>query len=63
MTGVMRTALILLATILTVTGHASAQVHTARSLLDYGAKGDTEARITCAFTADMVHDLITRLSA
>ena len=41
--------------------HASAQVETARSLLDYGAKGDLEARITCAFTADMVHDLITRL--
>jgi len=41
--------------------HASAQVETARSLLDYGVKGDTEARITCAFTADMVHDLITRL--
>jgi (2S)-methylsuccinyl-CoA dehydrogenase len=41
--------------------HAAAQVETARSLLDYGAKGDAEARITCAFTADMVHDLITRL--
>jgi (2S)-methylsuccinyl-CoA dehydrogenase len=41
--------------------HASAQVETARSLLDYGVKGDTEASITCAFTADMVHDLITRL--
>ncbi|MFM2071258.1 MAG: hypothetical protein RLZZ623_1521 [Actinomycetota bacterium] len=41
--------------------HAAAQVETARSLLDYGAKGDTEARITCAFTADMAHDLITRL--
>jgi (2S)-methylsuccinyl-CoA dehydrogenase len=41
--------------------HAAAQVETARSLLDYGAKGDVEARITCAFTADMVHDLITRL--
>ena len=40
----------------------SAQVETARSLLDYGAKGDVEARITCAFTADMVHDLITRLA-
>jgi (2S)-methylsuccinyl-CoA dehydrogenase len=42
--------------------HSSAQVETARSLLDYGAKGDVEARITCAFTADMVHDLITRLA-
>ena len=42
--------------------HASAQVETARALLDYGGKGDVEARITCAFTADMVHDLITRLA-
>lgn len=41
--------------------HASAQVETARALLDYGGKGDTEARITCAFAADMAHDLITRL--
>ncbi len=37
--------------------HAAAGVATARSLLDYGAKGDIEARITCAFAADMVHDL------
>jgi (2S)-methylsuccinyl-CoA dehydrogenase len=41
--------------------HAAAQVETARALLDYGVKGDVEARITCAFTADMVHDLISRL--
>jgi (2S)-methylsuccinyl-CoA dehydrogenase len=41
--------------------HAAAQVETARSLLDYGAKGEAEARLTCAFTADMAHDLITRL--
>ena len=40
--------------------HAAAQVATARAMLDYGAKGDVEARITCAFVADMVHDLITR---
>jgi (2S)-methylsuccinyl-CoA dehydrogenase len=41
--------------------HAAAQVETARSLLDYGGKGEVEAKITCAFTADMVHDLISRL--
>ena len=41
--------------------HAAAQVAAARAMLDYGAKGDIEARLTCAFTADMVHDLITRL--
>ena len=40
--------------------HAASAAATARALLDYGAKGDTEARITCAFAADMVHDLITR---
>jgi len=42
--------------------HAAAQVETARALLDYGAKGVQEAAITCAFTADMVHDLITRVA-
>ena len=42
--------------------HAAAQVETARSLLDYGGKGDVEAKITCAFTADMIHDLISRLA-
>ena len=41
--------------------HASAQVEAARALLDYGAKGNVEALLACAFTADMVHDLITRL--
>ena len=42
--------------------HAAAQVGTAQALLGYGAKGDLEARLTCAFTADMVHDLITRIA-
>src|SRR4051812_1194913 len=42
--------------------HAASAVATARSLLDYGAKGDVEAQITCAFAADMAHDLITRLT-
>ena len=42
--------------------HSAAQVETARAMLDYGAKGDLEAAITCAFTADMVHDLITRIA-
>ncbi len=41
--------------------HVAAAVETARSLLDYGAKGDAEAKITCAFTADMVHDFVSRL--
>jgi (2S)-methylsuccinyl-CoA dehydrogenase len=42
--------------------HAASAAATARALLDYGAKGDTEARLACAFVADMVHDLITRLA-
>lgn len=41
--------------------HAAAGVATARALLDYGAKGATEATITCAFTADVVHDLVGKL--
>ncbi len=41
--------------------HAASGAATARALLDYGAKGDVEARITCAFVADMIHDLVTRL--
>ena len=41
--------------------HASAAVETARSMLDYGAKGDVEAAITCAFVADAVYELVTRL--
>jgi len=41
--------------------HAGAAVETARSLLDYGALGDTEAAITCAFVADAVGELASRL--
>ncbi|MEO7398389.1 MAG: acyl-CoA dehydrogenase family protein [Ilumatobacteraceae bacterium] len=41
--------------------HAASAVATARALLGYGAKGDVECRITCAFAADMAHDLITRI--
>jgi len=40
----------------------AAQVATARSMLDYGARGDLEARLTCAFVADMLHDLASRLA-
>ena len=42
--------------------HAAAGVATARSMLEYGAKGDVEATVTCAFVADVVHDLLTRLA-
>jgi (2S)-methylsuccinyl-CoA dehydrogenase len=41
--------------------HAAAAVETARTLLDYGAKGDEEARIACAFAADAVADVAARL--
>ena len=41
--------------------HAAAGAATARVLLDYGAKGEVEAAITCAFAADVVHDLRSRI--
>ncbi len=41
--------------------HAASGVATARSLLDYGAKGEIEAKITCAFAADMLHDLAGKI--
>ncbi|MGQ0431009.1 MAG: acyl-CoA dehydrogenase family protein [Microthrixaceae bacterium] len=41
--------------------HAAAAVETASAMLDYGAKGDLEAAITCAFVADAVGDLAARL--
>ena len=37
--------------------HAAAAVATGRGMLDYGAKGDLEARMTCAFVADAVGEL------
>src|SRR2546421_7230287 len=37
--------------------HAAAAVETANAMLDYGARGDVEARITCAYVADAVADL------
>jgi (2S)-methylsuccinyl-CoA dehydrogenase len=41
--------------------HATSAVESARAMLDYGAKGDVEAQITCAFVADAVHDVATKL--
>ncbi len=41
--------------------HASAAVETARSMLDYGNKGDLEAKLTCVFVADAVADLGSKL--
>jgi (2S)-methylsuccinyl-CoA dehydrogenase len=41
--------------------HAAAAVGTARAMLDYGAKGDVEADMACAFVADAVADLAAKL--
>ncbi|MEA2493601.1 MAG: (2S)-methylsuccinyl-CoA dehydrogenase, partial [Thermoleophilaceae bacterium] len=41
--------------------HAAASVENARAILDYGAKGEVEARIACAFVADAVYGVATRL--
>ncbi len=41
--------------------HAAAAVETAAAMLEYGAKGDLEASITCAFVADAVGELASRL--
>src|SRR3954466_656066 len=41
--------------------HATSAVAAARAMLDYGAKGEQEAALTCAFVADAVHDLATKL--
>ena len=41
--------------------HAASAVESCKALLDYGGKGDVEARITCAFVADAVHDLACKV--
>ena len=41
--------------------HAAAAVETARAILDYGARGQLEAAIACAFVADAVYDVATKL--
>src|SRR4051812_48642504 len=41
--------------------HAAAAVENARAVLDYGAKGEVEARIACAFVADAIFDLVTKV--
>ena len=41
--------------------HAAAAVETARGLLDYGGKGETEGNITCAFVADAVAELAAKI--
>jgi (2S)-methylsuccinyl-CoA dehydrogenase len=41
--------------------HTASAVETARAMLDYGGKGETEALLTCAFVADAIHELVSRL--
>ena len=41
--------------------HAAAGVATARATLGYGARGEIEGRIACAFVADTYADLVGRL--
>ena len=43
--------------------HATAAVEAARTMLDYGARGDVEAKLTCAFAADALHDVAVRVLA
>ena len=41
--------------------HAASAIEISRSLLDYGAKGDVEGKIACAFIADALAELQTKL--
>jgi (2S)-methylsuccinyl-CoA dehydrogenase len=41
--------------------HAAAATEIAHTLLDYGAKGDEEARLTCAFVAEAVADVAAKV--
>ena len=41
--------------------HAASAVEISRSLIDYGAKGDDEGRLACAFIADALADLNAKL--
>jgi (2S)-methylsuccinyl-CoA dehydrogenase len=41
--------------------HAAAAVETASSMLEYGARGELEANLACAFIADAIGELAARL--
>ena len=41
--------------------HAASAVEISRSLIDYGAKGEDEGKVACAFIADALHDLNAKL--
>ncbi len=42
-------------------GHAAAAIETARSMIDYGAKGTVEGQLTCVFVADIISELGAKL--
>src|SRR5689334_13686151 len=41
--------------------HAAAAVEAGRAMLAYGEKGDVEARMSCAYIADALAELATKL--
>ncbi len=41
--------------------HAAATVETGRAMLAYGAKGEVEGKITCAYIADAIGELVPKL--
>lgn len=41
--------------------HAASAVETGRAMLTYGAKGELEGKITCAFIADAVGELVSKV--
>ena len=41
--------------------HAAAGTAAARTVLEYGARGETEARLAAAFVADAMHDVASRM--
>ncbi len=43
--------------------HAAAGVETAKAMLDYGAHGETEAAMACAFVADVIADVAAKIYA
>jgi (2S)-methylsuccinyl-CoA dehydrogenase len=40
--------------------HTAAGVEASRAVLEYGSRGESEARTACAFVADVVHDVATK---
>ncbi len=45
----------------TDTAHAAAAVMASNGLLEYGSTGEIEARVTCAFAADVIADTASKL--